>query len=64
MNAKVSLVWFVVGIIWLAGWILMAAKGFQTLDADLGKGLLWIAGAAVVAILGVFGAIKLNKTKD
>jgi hypothetical protein len=63
MNAKVSLVWFVVGAVWLAGWIFMCAKGFQTLETDLQSGLLWVGGGLLTAVLGVFGGIKLNKKR-
>jgi len=64
MNAKKSLVWFVVGIVWLAVLVAGTAKGASTLDVDTQAGILWLGGSILWGILGVFGGVKLNKVRD
>lgn len=63
MNAKQSMVWFVVGIVWLAGVIASAAYGASVVGENLQSGLIWLGVAIVVGVAGVFGGVKLNKKR-
>lgn len=62
MNAKKSLIWFGVGIVWLAGLVLSFAHASQIVDDPKSK-LIWFGASILWACLGVFGAVKLNTKK-
>jgi hypothetical protein len=63
MNAKQSLIWFVVGIVWLAGFGLSFAHASSLVGADLKQGLIWFGASILWGVLGVFGGVKLNKKR-
>jgi len=63
MNAKQSLIWFVVGIVWLAGFGLSFAHASSTISGDLKHGLIWFGASILWGVLGVFGGVKLNKKR-
>jgi hypothetical protein len=61
MNAKKSLIIFILSAIALAGVVWAFAHGCQTVGSDLWTGLAWIGGSLGVAALGVFLSYKLKK---
>jgi len=63
MNAKTSLIWFGVGVVWLAGFVLSFAHASETVGENLQNGLIWFAVSLLWGCLGVFGGIKLNKKR-
>ena len=63
MNAKQSLIWFVVGIVWLAGFGLSFAHASATIGSDLKLGLIWYVASILWGVFGVFGGVKLNKKR-
>jgi hypothetical protein len=63
MNARKSLVWWIVFIAYYVGVFLAFAKGAGLTETDGTKGAIWMGGAIVAAALGVFAAIKLNKAR-
>lgn len=63
MNAKTSLIWFGVGIVWLAGVVYSFAYAAQTVGENLQSGLIWFGASLLFACLGVFGGVKLNKKR-
>jgi hypothetical protein len=63
MNAKKSWIIFAAYAAWLAGVVFTFGKGSASVDADLQTGLIWFGVSLVVAVGGIFTAIKLNKAK-
>jgi len=63
MNAKKSLVWFIVGAVWLAGLVGSFMHASSTVGDNLQNGLIWFGAAIVWAVLGVVGGIQLNKVR-
>jgi len=61
MNAKQSLVWFVVGIVWLAAFAASFAHASAIVGENLQGGLIWFGASVLWGVLGVFGGVKLNK---
>lgn len=61
MNAKKSLIWWIVFIIYFAGVFIAFAKGAQQDTAGLK--IAWIGGSLLAACLGVYVAIRLNRAK-
>jgi len=61
MNAKKSLIWWIVFIAYFVGVFLAFIKGVQ-LEAT-GPKVAWISGALLAACIGVFVAIRLNRAK-
>jgi len=63
MNAKTSMIWFVVGIVWLAAFAFSFAHASETVGENLQNGLIWFGASILWGCGGVFGAIKLNKKR-
>jgi len=63
MNAKKSLVWWIIGCVIFAGGVWSFAHGAQLTDTDATAGALWIVGSLALMALTVFGAVKLNTRK-
>ena len=63
MNARESLIYWIIGIIIFAGVIVGFAHGAKLTDTDGLRGAAWMVGSAGVMALEVFVAIKLNTRK-
>jgi len=65
MNARLSLIVWIIGCIVFAGVVLGFAHGAQLTDTEpgTGKGAAWMIGSLVVAAAEVFAAIKINTRK-
>jgi hypothetical protein len=61
MNSKNSLIIFFVAIVFLAAAIWGFAHGAKTIDVDLTKGIAWMDGSGLVAVLSIFLFFKLKK---
>jgi hypothetical protein len=63
MNARKSLVLWIIGCVVFAGVVLGFAHGAQLTDTDALRGAAWMGGSLVVMGLEVFAAIKLMTKK-
>ncbi len=63
MNARKSLIWWIVGVIIFVGVVLGFAHGAQLTDTEPLKGAAWMVGSLAVMAGEVFGAIKLMKAQ-
>lgn len=61
MNAKKSLIIWIVYIVFFVAVILAFAKGAQ--QDTTGLKLAWMGGAILAACIGIFVSIKLNKAR-
>ena len=63
MNAKKSMIWFFVGIVWLAAFAFSFAHASEMVGENLQNGLIWFGASILWGVLGVFGGVKLNTRK-
>jgi len=63
MNAKQSWIMFGAYAVWLAGVVFTFVKGSQIVGENLQGGLIWFGVSLIVAVGGIFTAIKINTKK-
>ena len=61
MNSKTSLIWFAVGIVWLAAFGLSFVHASSIVGENLQNGLIWFGASILWGCAGVFAGVKLNK---
>lgn len=64
MNARKSLILWIVAIIVFVGVVAGFAHGAQLTDAEPLKGAAWMVGSVGIMALEVFVFVRLNRVKD